>query len=541
MERLSPEIIWKILDEIECDGNSKLASCATISSVWQHAVETRSFKYIHVESTAIPTFQNIFARATHRQSYLQLLQLEIVLPTDGKTESDRIKNQLIFRQAIQSFLDVLSTWDAVWDGSAPDSPRLSIAPLSPHLAFRENHGEEAKRVQVISETRDPSLARRFLALPTNPVAPKLPIVPCAGNVFIQHSPVHVMHPLSVCQIAGAFTNVERLRLDYCDPAPKHRQLRLQRRNELAQGLTSLCGKLPRLKRLTLQRNPGNANPIRNHSFRCQDFTDDQGIDLLCEAIRKLSQPTVTHLSMIGGHLSSDLFVDRRSKLDSPGADTWHALQRLILKVDFMSPDGRWYGTGRRARKDPRLNRPASPDTPTSALEVSDSEESESEESGSDDESASERDEKLIEGETQAVDEWGGWALEDCSVNGDRPCKEWRREVDATTLETLLCAWSDALLQDRMPRFKTGELVMPDYRWASSIFAAECASAGQKLPSVARMDRFAPRPETRRWAFDLDNMEDWKAGEELMNKWRQWVGETGSVTIDDEPIIGDATT
>ncbi|KAK6844675.1 hypothetical protein PG995_014785 [Apiospora arundinis] len=69
--------------------------------------------------------------------------------------------------------------------------------------------------------------------------------------------------------------------------------------------------------------------------------------------------------------------------------------------------------------------------------------------------------------------------------------------------------------------------------------AKCAVAGQGLPRLHWADRVPPNPEQRRWEIDMPGWEGWRAGDELMGKWREWVGETGSVWIGDEVIIGDA--
>lgn len=73
IKHLSPEIIWHILYLLQEDGLSS-ASCAAISSVWQHAVESRSFARIRLKTTsAVMEFRDAFATATHRRAYLRTL------------------------------------------------------------------------------------------------------------------------------------------------------------------------------------------------------------------------------------------------------------------------------------------------------------------------------------------------------------------------------------------------------------------------------------------------------------------------------------
>ena len=106
--------------------------------------------------------------------------------------------------------------------------------------------------------------------------------------------------------------------------------RLEHRMDLARGLESLCGELPRLRQLDIWAN--HSHWLKDHNFIHQDFTDEQGFDPLCEAIRKLSQPTVVKLSVEGIAISEICLrtgVNMQLVIRNPGSHCKRSLSGLV--------------------------------------------------------------------------------------------------------------------------------------------------------------------------------------------------------------------
>lgn len=221
IKHLTPEIIWDILD-ILGDDRSGLASCATISPVWQHAVESRSFASIRLESTAsVSAFRDAFASRTHRRAYLRDLRLDLHLPMRCASKQGRVKNQLIFRQAVRLLLDVLSEWGSIGDGE-PNNLSLAIKPLYDSVGCYDDQYNKSSLRKVDFGPSKSLLDRKFLALWSEGESVELSQMPCVKRFNASNSEVFVLSPTTLCAISGAFTSLEQLSLDFCDPAPKYR-------------------------------------------------------------------------------------------------------------------------------------------------------------------------------------------------------------------------------------------------------------------------------------------------------------------------------
>ncbi|KAK7978374.1 hypothetical protein PG988_005864 [Apiospora saccharicola] len=237
---------------------------------------------------------------------------DLHLPMRCGSKQGRVKNQLIFRQAVRLLLDVLSDWGDIGDNVPSSNLSLTIQPVYDSVGLYDDQYNKRSLRKVDFGPSKLLLDRKFLTLWSDDrSAVVLSPMPCIKRLTASNSKDFVLCPRTLCAFSGTFTRLEHLSLDFCDPAPKRRDFRFKHRKEFATGLESLCGKLPCLKKLTIQRSPANGYPITDHSFRCQDLTDDQGVDPLCEAIRKLAQPTVTHLTIEGHGVSADPFSNQR--------------------------------------------------------------------------------------------------------------------------------------------------------------------------------------------------------------------------------------
>ncbi|KAK8093879.1 hypothetical protein PG997_000564 [Apiospora hydei] len=474
IKQLLPDIIWLILDYIDED-NFSVAPCATISSVWQHSVESCAFSSIHLKSTSeVSEFRDAFA-TTHRRAYLRELILKLHLLSNCRRKQGRIKNQLVFRQAVKLLLDVLSEWENI-DGRGNGKLSVIIEPVYDRYHVYDKEYNKRSLREVTFGPSKALLDRKFLALWTEGEPVMLPEIPCVTGFVTINSADFVRN--------------------YCDPAPNYRNLRQEHRTAFARGLDSLCGHLPRLKELTIRCFPEKNHPIRDHSFRCQDFTDSQGVDLLCEAIRKLAQPTVTHLTLDGGMVSSDLFHSQRTGSPDAQGDAWHSLQQLDVIAEWVSPNGSWYITGLK-------------------------------ESSEANQSATAQIESVPYIKGAPIDEWDSGGQMNASLNGQLG-NYWRDKLDSATVEPLLSAWADTLVH-RMPCLQVGTLRMPGFPDPASFFAG-CAEAGQQFPTDQWGGDVPARSPRRHWCIKWSNVKELLVGTELQRKWKAWVGFLALTTV-----------
>jgi hypothetical protein len=143
-----------------------------------------------------------------------------------------------------------------------------------------------------------------------------------------------LHPTTMCQLAAAFPQLERLHLFFCDYGTHQHNLSVEDRATFAKGLVGLRASLPRLKALQIvYRRP----PVHNHNFQCRNLENEQGVDEVSEAIRLLAQDTVTDLKLSSFLISPGLFRDRRQNVN--GRPTWRVLERFHIKAALMGPNG----------------------------------------------------------------------------------------------------------------------------------------------------------------------------------------------------------
>ncbi|KAM0812086.1 hypothetical protein AB5N19_14403 [Seiridium cardinale] len=480
MDKLSPEIISLIVDELGRGGpQSRLSSYATISRAWQYAIERICFARIALESTSIATFSDILLRVPRRRVYLRELRVRIHLVDSAYSRIVRISNQLRFRADVSALLTVLHQWDE-------EEETANGVVLGTLNLFLEPYPAKLASVDTLTQDglSDHSLTRRYLALPNETTLHLLPHVKRVKRFDVTNVEPFPIHPISLCLISGAFTRLENLELEYLDPDIKCHNVRLEQRNAFARGIESLCGTLPYLTSLGIRRLSDHS--ILNHSFQLQDMTDEQDVDLLCEAIRKLAQPTVVDLWLEEFLISTDLFRSRRSIQHNDGSDVWHALKQLFVRANIMSPGGSWYFTGDPSSESPNYEMTPVPDS-------------------------DEEDDDEVDTQSTASDEWDSNTPRYTAEIGESPQHYWRRRVDSTTLEPLLDGFTEAILY-RMPGLQKAYFNLWNME-CDIDFVVQCASDGHPT-----------KPHRRWWKVGHRGIEDWSVPESLGEMWDEWAGE-----------------
>lgn len=472
----------------------------TITRNWQYAMEAQTFANIRLRSNEFTTFAETFSDP-RRQSLLRRLEFVICLPTHGDSREDHAVNEAAFGDALEKLLNLLKTWESNV-ASIESLPDLELR-LSCVWDISGNSDGPVDRNFNVSNS---AAARRYLELGVHR-ATTLPIVRRITAYKTDVSLGLAFHPTSMCQIAGVFPRLTSLDLEYRDPAVKRREMRQDHRTALAKGLDDLRERLPVLSKLHIRRQ-GGWDPV-NHSFTCQDFSDIDGVDVLCEAIRRLAQTEhLTRLDLTNILISADLFHNRRSN----GADVaWPTLRQLQIQDGIVSSNGKWYYTG-----DPDEVEAGETDPEDLADDVD-----------SDTDSA-------------ASDESEDHSERDAIANGSRPAHQWRLNPDPETFDPLVKTMADTILH-RMPALEYAGLDIGSELEEAVGITVQCVNRGIGFfQAPDRVRDTAEDKAVRRFKTWVGITTQWELPRDIRSLWEQWVGEGGQVIDGKWPPISGYT-
>ncbi|KAK8073180.1 hypothetical protein PG994_004079 [Apiospora phragmitis] len=581
MQKLGPEIISLIVDQLgtvnsffsaqlsfECEFLGRDSTCArlspyaTISRAWQHEVERRCFKSLKLHSADMHAWSEILSAYPWRRRYLRRLEFACYHARMPKPEWPL--RDLLFRADVVALLTLLKQWD-------DDDERAGIA-IGPTLQLvldffpmsmeevMEVAGSELTDAYVASDASDPPLHSGEWTLPEDPSRQSLPLSRRVLEFSFLEYPLNYVDPTTIAQIAAAFPQLQSLHFPYTDPPIGRHDARLGQRDAFVRAFNWLRGRLPCRKKLTIPCREHHF--VLNHSFECQeltdekgidedservdaaadadpsleshymvlpqnctpeqlptirhdcqDSTDEEGIDPLSEAIRKLAQPTVQELSLGNVLLSRDLFLNWRS---SSGAqnddddDVWVALRRLQLSAEFVAPDGTWYTKGDPSSVEAFDNR--------IGWEI-----------------MSEAKWVMVPVPNTEDEQWG--YAGSTSMNGEAPYHPWGRSINNKTMEPLLGDWTEAVLH-RMPRLE--EVIINLFRNAQNK-----KEPLDGIPRCKRGVRYAPRlvlaylskgastasPQWQCLITRYETFREWTIPPNVEAHWKQWAGEKGFIVVD----------
>ncbi|KAF2158001.1 hypothetical protein K461DRAFT_28342 [Myriangium duriaei CBS 260.36] len=425
MNRLSPELVSIVVENLS--SHKDLAAYSTVSTQFRAAVERRTFRRLALQDSDLQDLGRILVNDV-RRSLLQRIDFRIVLPTYGDSRRNHQANLTAFQASIHSLYAILNSW-----GTRGLSLELSAI-------FAPQHGDESFAPQSIQDAQA-GFFRRYLTLSNS----SLPVVNAISSLETVATAGRALHPSTICQLAAALPNLQRLEIEYFDPLPKREALRKEHRHALAMGLQSLH--LPALSYLGIKCNPSFS--VYNHSFDCSDLSLD-GIDPLSTAIRHLSRssPQLEELTLQDVQMSPDLLRDP----DPEDGLTWQSLRRFHIKASPVSPDGRWYYTGDPGAVEQGVDSAPGSDDGSEASDDGDND--------TDSGSGSSEDDDLDR---------------DVVVNGVRPSHFWRTEPDAKMVDPLLDAVADAV--GRMPLLESGRVEIGEEVGDAAALVVECDATG----------------------------------------------------------------
>ncbi|KAL9578751.1 MAG: hypothetical protein Q9212_005523 [Teloschistes hypoglaucus] len=216
---------------------STLPPYATISRKWQLAIESRTFRSIHLKSTELSRFAQILTG--HRKRLLAHLAYDVVLPTyDDKacakfeTEQDKERNNQAFTYAIHALYQTLKSLEGRGTGTEFRALTLDIHDIYAPMdgSYREKYEEDKE--QWASGQRDDLWEHRYehsiLRLLEHPELPFL-LSPSSFNLCMLSCTKRIIEPKSALLMARRLSNVHSIELYLSDEEKKYPHIRQQSR------------------------------------------------------------------------------------------------------------------------------------------------------------------------------------------------------------------------------------------------------------------------------------------------------------------------
>ncbi|KAL3443736.1 hypothetical protein BJX65DRAFT_284733 [Aspergillus insuetus] len=333
-----PLRVWEVDKKPTSHG---LASYATISRIWQFAIERYTFASIVTFSDDLPELKRIVGNCARRRSHVKELWFSIDLPLYSVNRQYLVErpeehkaNLATFQQGVHDIWDELSRW-------ARDCPRSGVrlvlnadAPVNRNPKPSEVFNAET----LAGRWQHPE---SFLALD---VRTKLPLLPLVSELGVSFEGRH-FHPSAIKTLILSLPAVRQLHLFIGAPKPTNHELRAEHREILARALSSPT--LHQLEFLSIRMWYDNPN---NHSWDMSPAHDPvypQG-DVLNRAICTLAQRSLRYLNLMGAYpISPALWGagEDGNATDSSSEIIFPYLEKVYIEHSHITYDGRWLYTG----------------------------------------------------------------------------------------------------------------------------------------------------------------------------------------------------
>ncbi|KAK8099785.1 uncharacterized protein PG998_013026 [Apiospora kogelbergensis] len=502
MEKLSPEILLLIVESL--GDYEKIAPYATISRQWQAIIESRTMSRIKFDSAdGLSLFGSVFSQPEakyRRRSGLRFLEVNITSPNFGFSDRKTRPKQQTYQADATSLLQELSSWK--------HDPDISYS-FEVRLGSYLNYYREVPPL-------DGSPSASVMAS-----AGSVPFVP---NLLVEIPPGLAGHALAT---AERFSALQTLSISYKDDHYRWHRRRRQDRADLAKGLAGLQA-LPQLQHLCIEferEDPGNQN------FVDQNLEDDDGVDPLCDALRRFGQvegSPLRRLTLYNIMISEDLFSNRHAD-----TATWPSLEELDIHVFTVAPSGKYYFTGDDYESEEESENANGSD------EDDDEDEDSDEYEVSDTHSNST--EREFDGECDSSDEQSAERLRrPDAAERDKPYHIWRDRPDPATFNPLALQFAAAVARRSMPRLQSAKLTMTYsglHLWEVTLWCQEAGVADPWWSDWAGKRR-CETPEVRLWKYMREHrLGPWKPSPEIVDEWRKWLGEDGLIfELDDRKVV-----
>jgi hypothetical protein len=461
-----------------------LARYATISRIWQFAIERYTFASIVTFSDDFPRLKRIVGNCARRRSHVKELWYSIDLPLYSVNRQYLVErpeehqaNSEAFQQGVQDIWDELSRW-------AKDCPRSGVrlvlnadAPVNrnPKPSDHFNHETMAGRWQQ---------PEHYLALD---VSTKLPSLLFVSELGVSFEGRH-FHPSAIETLILSLPALRRLHLFIGTPKPKNHELRAEHRKVVARALSSPT--LHQLEFLSIRMWYDNPN---NHSWDMSPAHDPsypQG-DVLNRAICKLAQSNLRYLNLTGAYPISPALWGAGEDGNATESSTdisFPYLEKVYIDHSHLTYDGRWLYTGH----------PEAPPPPVA-----------------------EEDNHHNAGTVDRRDE----ALE----NGEYPVHEWRIRPDPEMFNPLLRSMAGAVLN--MPNLRSLWVEFYMRTLLRNRIMIQIAAPGEDAGVLHWTRKVEDDVGKWRWIVLVEeDLENWEVPADVYGLMKARVGEDGVVIV-----------
>ena len=317
-----------------------LSPLATLSPLFQAAVERMTFKYIKINSDEISEFKKLFTRS--RRLYLSKLTFTVILPSYDSVAALRAEspdewkaNDESYTDATLSLFQILKSWELEDPGlvnyrltlciNHPESPSDTHWP-HPYVPWNGNGNEE----EAIYEGR---FLHSFIDFTRPELLPTLHRV--ERFVMLQQPEKRYgyrnVYPKVPILLASKMPNVRVIRLCMDDDENRFPDLRRRNRDELGEAIRQLS--LPEVEEAIFHFY---MRKYRNEKILPPVLCDPRTGDSLGSAIYSFSHNLVG--LRIVGVFDSSVF----RSLEGLRETQWPRLKTFITELHESTPSGDWY-------------------------------------------------------------------------------------------------------------------------------------------------------------------------------------------------------
>lgn len=319
--------------------DARVAGLASLSRPWQHAVESHTFRKLHVKSSDLGELASVLSSvvAPFRKALIQRLHVDILLPaytrdarTAYETNDDRALNNLIAGERISHLLHILQSSTPIGDLSLVLDIYSPTDPLrrAEGLMFNDPPGD-------LGEDR---YRYSYITLPDISYT-----VPCVTSFWLSHT--RFLSPESMVRLTAAFPKLKSVFWEYQEPGYfiGHRRHYLQ---EFAHAVAHY--RLPSTAEtfyITIN------SPDYLHIDRLPNLINAPGMtprrpESLCNELR-YTIGAAHNLKWIQyrGPLDPTLFWPMDGS-DSGLSEGWNSVEGMVFETTQGSFSGQWYFKGR---------------------------------------------------------------------------------------------------------------------------------------------------------------------------------------------------
>lgn len=317
---------------------------ASLSRAWQSAIETITFREIHIKSNQpeLETFKGALSdlpRCSHRRRALRKLHYDVVLPVyndqscaEYETDEDRKANDDVFTKGVSELVQHLSKWPAecrlvlALDVYSPMDYRVQ----PDEIREKRNRFQRTVELGRREDLKNDRYLYSYLSLRS-----PLPTVSCIDSLSGANR-TRALHPSTQVALIAACPRLRSVSFNYAEP-DQFMPLRRQLRQDLTASLETF-----ELSPETRTLHFAIAEPTIRHDLKLADFTDPElHHDPLCSRLRTIIGNSKLQVLNYDGMVDAALFWPPShdgAEQDKP----WAGIKDVWINFDMASPSGQWY-------------------------------------------------------------------------------------------------------------------------------------------------------------------------------------------------------